>query len=85
VHQFGPGVRAGFAEALHRQAADEAYIFLPDFGRSLEVEVTADGAAGRVRDLGTAYHPAGSAHAYRHLAGEGLVLKFLRLGGSCAQ
>jgi hypothetical protein len=81
VHQFGPGVRAGFGEAPHRQATDGAYIFLPAFGRSLEVEVTADGAAGRVRDLGTAYHPAGSTHAYRHLAGEGLVLKFLRLGG----
>jgi hypothetical protein len=79
AHQFSADAPGGWTEASHRQPSDEAYLFLPAPDRPFEVDIIADGATSRVAAPMAAYHRAGTVHAYRHVAGSGLVLKFLKL------
>jgi mannose-6-phosphate isomerase-like protein (cupin superfamily) len=76
----------GWNEAMHRHSTDEVTVVLADGDEQLHlvVEATTGRAtrakANTVEAPASLYVPAGVEHRCRHLGGDGLALKFLRLG-----
>ena len=71
--------RGRWSEALHSHPGDEVTILLSHEAEPLEVEATSGTETAIARSPISVYHPAGVPHRCRHVGGDGLVLKFLRL------
>jgi hypothetical protein len=73
------GARVRWSEASHQHDSDEVTILLAYGPESLAIEVTGADETAPVCAPAAVYVPENLPHRYRHVGGEGLALKFLRL------